>query len=186
MNLRFSVSQCHVSITLIPDLCSNILCLLSYLSKFPYTTLLLHNYALLLVYCTCIQQVYRSHFVYHSTERFAIAILLRLQRTTLFDGNNPETQVEQDDTSNEGKKPNPAYIYNFFFTTVACFILVHMPVLYLIPFSFYFCMNFSLVRVGFIRSCCYAYTARLSCQTNWKNTLLNFLYHSGSMLRHTS
>ena len=54
--------SCLYNLTLIPDLCSNILCLLSYLSKFPYTTLLLHNYALLLVYCTCIQQVYRSHF----------------------------------------------------------------------------------------------------------------------------
>ena len=46
--------SCLYNLTLIPDLCSNILCLLFYLSKFPYTTLLLHNYALLLVYCTCI------------------------------------------------------------------------------------------------------------------------------------
>lgn len=107
--------SCLYNLTLIPDLCSNILCLLSYLSKFHiqlFCYIIMHS----CLYIVHVYSKYIGHTLHHSTERFAIAILLRLQRTTLFDGNNPETQVEQDDTSNEGKKPNPTYIYiNYFF-----------------------------------------------------------------------
>ena len=92
------------------------------------------------LYIVHVYSKYIGHTLHHSTERFAIAILLRLQRTTLFDGNNPETQVEQDDTSNEAQSYIYIYIYIIFFSP-------QLLVLYLFACQFYILFHFHFIFV---------------------------------------